>query len=246
MQPEADTRVLAAARREPEDPTATANAPERVAPGLRAKPEAEPLTLHRWVGRYELIHRLAHGGMATVYLGRAKGKAGFEKVVAVKVIHPHLASEAEFVGMFLDEARIAARIHQMPGRRRPELRLARDQRVDQSQPGGQGHLSAHRVTTILAHGRPIAPLPVEVGNSGAHFRAQSVQDIEHTRRQSGGQGLDDVGSRAPAGRDIERATVAGADLPQPFEQCRGDGGVAGGGVALAPESILRLSMGPQV
>jgi serine/threonine-protein kinase len=77
----------------------------------RATPEAEPLTLHRWVGRYELIHRLAHGGMATVYLGRAKGKAGFEKVVAVKVIHPHLASEAEFVGMFLDEARIAARIH---------------------------------------------------------------------------------------------------------------------------------------
>jgi serine/threonine protein kinase len=69
------------------------------------------LALRRWVGRYELIHRLAHGGMATVYLGRAKGKAGFEKVVAVKVIHPHLASEAEFVGMFLDEARIAARIH---------------------------------------------------------------------------------------------------------------------------------------
>jgi hypothetical protein len=49
--------------------------------------------------------------MATVYLGRAKGKAGFEKVVAVKVIHPHLAAEAEFVGMFLDEARIAARLH---------------------------------------------------------------------------------------------------------------------------------------
>jgi serine/threonine-protein kinase len=71
----------------------------------------EPLVLRRWVGRYELIHRLAHGGMATVYLGRAKGKAGFEKIVAVKVIHPHLAGEAEFVGMFLDEARIAARIH---------------------------------------------------------------------------------------------------------------------------------------
>jgi hypothetical protein len=71
----------------------------------------EPVILQRWVGRYELIHRLAHGGMATVYLGRAKGKAGFEKVVAVKVIHPHLAAEDEFVGMFLDEARIAARIH---------------------------------------------------------------------------------------------------------------------------------------
>lgn len=76
-----------------------------------SRPEAEPVFLQRWVGRYELIHRLAHGGMATVYLGRAKGKAGFEKIVAVKVIHPHLAAEAEFVGMFLDEARIAARIH---------------------------------------------------------------------------------------------------------------------------------------
>ncbi|HET6582840.1 MAG TPA: serine/threonine-protein kinase, partial [Nannocystaceae bacterium] len=63
------------------------------------------------MGRYELIHRLGHGGMATVYLGRALGTAGFEKLVAVKVIHPHLASEPEFVEMFLDEARIAARIH---------------------------------------------------------------------------------------------------------------------------------------
>jgi serine/threonine-protein kinase len=63
------------------------------------------------VGRYELIHRLGHGGMAAVYLGRATGRAGFEKLVAVKVIHPHLAAEPEFVEMFLDEARIAARLH---------------------------------------------------------------------------------------------------------------------------------------
>ncbi|MEM6991254.1 MAG: protein kinase [Myxococcota bacterium] len=63
------------------------------------------------VDRYELVHRLGHGGMATVHLGRATGRAGFEKLVAVKVIHPHLASEPEFVDMFLDEARIAARLH---------------------------------------------------------------------------------------------------------------------------------------
>jgi serine/threonine-protein kinase len=62
-------------------------------------------------GRYELIHRLGHGGMASVYLGRAIGTAGFERLVAVKVIHPHLANESEFVEMFLDEARIAAKIH---------------------------------------------------------------------------------------------------------------------------------------
>ena len=65
----------------------------------------------RVIGRYELVHRLGHGGMATVFLGRATGRAGFEKLVAVKVIHPHLANEPEFVEMFLDEARIAARLH---------------------------------------------------------------------------------------------------------------------------------------
>lgn len=113
MSTEADTRVLAGARREPDDATQTvrASAAKAAVEPVRQAPESGPLTLQRWVGRYELIHRLAHGGMATVYLGRAKGKAGFEKVVAVKVIHPHLASEAEFVGMFLDEARIAARLH---------------------------------------------------------------------------------------------------------------------------------------
>lgn len=66
--------------------------------------------VRRLIGRYELLQRLGHGGMATVYLGRATGKAGFEKLVAVKVIHPHLAEEPEFVEMFLDEARIAARL----------------------------------------------------------------------------------------------------------------------------------------
>ncbi len=71
---------------------------------------AEGMPRDRLVGRYELLHRLGHGGMATVYLGRAVGTAGFEKLVAVKVIHPHLANEPDFVEMFLDEARIAARI----------------------------------------------------------------------------------------------------------------------------------------
>jgi serine/threonine-protein kinase len=105
MQSEPDTQVVPPRRSE----SAAAGRAHAAADGDGAT--AEPVILQRWVGRYELIHRLAHGGMATVYLGRAKGKAGFEKVVAVKVIHPHLAAEAEFVGMFLDEARIAARLH---------------------------------------------------------------------------------------------------------------------------------------
>lgn len=61
--------------------------------------------------RFELIAELASGGMATVYLARLSGVAGFQRLVAIKQLHPHLAKEAEFVEMFLDEARLAARIH---------------------------------------------------------------------------------------------------------------------------------------
>jgi len=64
----------------------------------------------RSLGRYDIVQRLGHGGMATVYLARATGNAGFEKLVAIKVIHPHLAAEPEFVEMFLEEARTAAKI----------------------------------------------------------------------------------------------------------------------------------------
>ena len=62
------------------------------------------------IGRYELCFELASGGMASVHLARAHGDPGFEKLVALKRIHPHLACEPEYVEMFLDEARIASRI----------------------------------------------------------------------------------------------------------------------------------------
>ena len=64
----------------------------------------------RRLGRYEVLAQLASGGMAGVYLARALGVAGFERLVAIKGLHPHLAHEPEFIAMFLDEARLAARI----------------------------------------------------------------------------------------------------------------------------------------
>jgi hypothetical protein len=62
------------------------------------------------VDRYELVAELAAGGMATVYVGRIRGAVGFARIVAVKRLHKHLARDAEFVSMFLDEARLASRI----------------------------------------------------------------------------------------------------------------------------------------
>jgi serine/threonine-protein kinase len=71
---------------------------------------AAPSLAGRTLGRYQVLCQLAAGGMAGVYVARALAVAGFERLVAVKVLHPHLAHEDEFISMFLDEARLAARI----------------------------------------------------------------------------------------------------------------------------------------
>ena len=64
----------------------------------------------RVVGRYALYNAIAAGGMATVHLGRLLGPVGFSRTVAIKRLHAQFASDPEFVSMFLDEARLAARI----------------------------------------------------------------------------------------------------------------------------------------
>ncbi|MGH7328544.1 MAG: serine/threonine protein kinase, partial [Polyangiaceae bacterium] len=62
-------------------------------------------------GRYTLHGEIAAGGMATVHIGRMKGTAGFSKMVAIKRLHAQFAKDPDFVSMFLDEARLAARVH---------------------------------------------------------------------------------------------------------------------------------------
>jgi serine/threonine-protein kinase len=62
-------------------------------------------------GRYELLRKIATGGMGQVYLARQKGPVGFEKLMVVKRILPHLAEEDQFIEMFFDEARIAAHLN---------------------------------------------------------------------------------------------------------------------------------------
>jgi serine/threonine protein kinase len=62
------------------------------------------------VGRYAIFDEIAAGGMATVHLARLAGPVGFSRVVAVKRLHPHLLDDQDFKAMFLDEARLAARI----------------------------------------------------------------------------------------------------------------------------------------
>ncbi|MDB4937014.1 MAG: serine/threonine protein kinase [Labilithrix sp.] len=62
------------------------------------------------IGRYVVHDEIASGGMAKVHLGVVSGALGFSKIVAIKRILPHLLGEQEFVEMFVDETRLAARI----------------------------------------------------------------------------------------------------------------------------------------
>jgi len=64
----------------------------------------------RILGRYAIYDAIASGGMATVHYGRLLGPVGFSRTVAIKRLHPQFAQDPEFVTMFLDEARLAARI----------------------------------------------------------------------------------------------------------------------------------------
>src|SRR5690606_31385879 len=61
-------------------------------------------------GKYQLVKRVARGGMAEVFLARQSGPEGFLRLVALKRILPHLVDSKDFVLMFLDEARLAAQL----------------------------------------------------------------------------------------------------------------------------------------
>lgn len=89
--------------------------PPAEAPAARPEPPkpaaAQPAaTTGTAFGQYELIEHIATGGMAEVYKARMKGLEGFQKIVAIKRILPHLTDNDEFVTMFIDEAKLAAQL----------------------------------------------------------------------------------------------------------------------------------------
>ena len=86
---------------------------------MSSEPESHPAPIddeevsskRRMLDRYELVAEIARGGMGTVFLARVEGVGGFSRLFALKLLHPHLAREPQFVTMLLDEARLAAKLH---------------------------------------------------------------------------------------------------------------------------------------
>jgi serine/threonine protein kinase len=74
----------------------------------RATPRADMAAAEQQ--KYRVIKRLEAGGMAEVYLGEAVSVQGFKKKVAIKRVLPHLAQNQAFIEMFLDEARLSAKL----------------------------------------------------------------------------------------------------------------------------------------
>ncbi|KFE69356.1 hypothetical protein DB31_6331 [Hyalangium minutum] len=74
-------------------------------------PLTRPVTTPRRFGNYVLLRKLAEGGMAEIFLAKQLGAEGFERDVVIKCMLDHFTQSRDFVSMFLDEARLAARLH---------------------------------------------------------------------------------------------------------------------------------------
>lgn len=79
-------------------------------PAAPAPPPPAAAQLGTQFGQYDLIEPIATGGMAEVFKARMRGVEGFQKIVAIKRILPHLTDNDEFVTMFIDEAKLAAQL----------------------------------------------------------------------------------------------------------------------------------------
>ncbi len=102
----ASSPALAPAALAPPRPVA---APPPAATGRASAPRVSPTPGQ--FGRYQLLEKIGSGGMAEVFKARMRGEEGFEKIVAIKRIVPHMAANEAFITMFVDEAKLAAQLN---------------------------------------------------------------------------------------------------------------------------------------
>ncbi|MFN2386485.1 MAG: TonB family protein [Thermoanaerobaculia bacterium] len=139
-------------------------------------------------GQYQLIERIASGGMAELYKARRTGVEGFQKIVAIKKILPHMADNEEFIAMFADEAKLAAQLNH------PNIVHIYD--LGKIEEGGyfiaMEYVDGRDLRTILQAGRDNgAPLPTPLAVYIA-AKVAAALDYAHRRRDHDGHELNIV------------------------------------------------------
>jgi TonB family protein len=155
----------------------------------RAEPEAAvPATGPDRFGQYEIIEKIASGGMAELYKAKRTGVEGFQKIVAIKKILPHLAEDDEFITMFADEAKLAAQLNH------PNIIHIYD--LGKIQAGGyfiaMEHVDGRDLRSIeKSADENSVPLPVPLAVYVAS-KVASALDYAHRRRDADGRELNIV------------------------------------------------------
>ncbi|HKD18851.1 MAG TPA: protein kinase, partial [Thermoanaerobaculia bacterium] len=159
------------------------------APRRREEPAAAvPSSGPDHFGQYEILERIAAGGMAELYKAKRTGVEGFQKIVAIKKILPHLADDEAFVTMFADEAKLAAQLNH------PNIIHIYD--LGKIQAGGyfiaMEYVDGRDLRAIQQAGRDLGvPLPVPLAVYVAS-KVASALDYAHRRRDADGHELNIV------------------------------------------------------
>ncbi len=166
---------------------ASRSRPRAPAPRRRACPEGPPVSASGpdRFGQYEILERIASGGMAELYRARRSGVEGFQKIVAIKKILPHLADNEGFIAMFADEAKLAAQLNH------PNIVHIYD--LGKIEAGGyfiaMEHVEGRDLRAILESARELGmPLPVPLAVYVAS-KVASALDYAHRRRDGDGRDL---------------------------------------------------------
>jgi hypothetical protein len=175
-------------------------------------------------GRYQLLERLAVGGMAELFKARVVGAHGFQKPVVIKKILPHLAADASFVAMFIDEAKITARLDHPKIAQVLELGT-----IDEQMYIAMEFVDGPDVLALLrscAHRKQVLPVHI-----GVHIAAEVLDALEyaHHARDEDGTALSIVH------RDISPSNV--------LISRRGDVKLADFGIAHAVERQQKTQAG---
>ena len=173
-------KITAAAA--PKAPAAAASAAPSTSRRAEPREAVAPSGPDRF-GQYELLERIASGGMAELFRARRTGVEGFQKIVAIKKILPHIADNDEFITMFADEAKVAAQLNH------PNIVHIYD--LGKIEAGGyfiaMEYVEGMDLRTILRSGRELdRPIPVALAVYVAS-KVASALDYAHRRRDARGE-----------------------------------------------------------